>query len=244
MAGAVGGFAQSLVLCPIDVVKSKMQVMGLDPHHHYPVSGASPNNINIESAKAPLEKMPSATQVAREIIKARGIRGLYLGLLPTLYRDVIGYGFFFGSYEYLKGLTHGPVDAHTPDSEKSSPHSQTGDLLSVILAGGLAGVIYHASTHPCTLLLLLFLKILFTQPVCWIVDVVKSIVQTQPFIGDTPKYDGMIHCFQSVYKDAGLSGFSKGFAATMLRSVPASAAGWLVYELTQKIFPTNETLKE
>ena len=70
----------------------------------------------------------------------------------------------------------------------------------------------------------------------------KSIIQTQSFVGSSPKYEGMFHCFATVYKDAGWRGFTKGYAATVLRAIPASAAGFAVYELAQKVFPSNETM--
>lgn len=203
-AGAAGGFTQSLVLCPIDVVKSKLQVMGIGHGHG-----------NLEGVK-----VPSSLQVAREIVKNRGLLGLYLGLLPTLYRDVIGYGFFFTGYEGLKLWAEGPVATHAVDSGKHEHHGHGASMIAVTVSGGLAGVLYHLSTYPF--------------------DVVKSIVQTQTFVGETPKYNGMLHCFETVYREAGLKGFTKGFTPTVLRSIPASATGFLAYELVQQIFSTKQ----
>ena len=136
LSGAFGGFAQSFVLCPIDVVKSKMQVMGL--------GHGSAAHLQQDSKVG----SPSSFQVARDIVKQNGVRGLFLGLVPTLCRDVIGYGFFFWSYEGLKTITGGPVDAHIPEQKVHAHHSATSNILSVIVSGGLAGVIYHTTTHP------------------------------------------------------------------------------------------------
>lgn len=70
-------------------------------------------------------------------------------------------------------------------------------------------------------------------------DVVKSIIQTQTFVGETPKYKGMFHVFHEVYTDVGLRGFTKGITPTILRSIPASAAGFLVYELANRMLPQH-----
>lgn len=62
----IGGFAQSLILCPIDVVKCKMQIMGLGHGH--------------EAAAATHEAHPSTMSVARQVVNERGLQGLFLGI--------------------------------------------------------------------------------------------------------------------------------------------------------------------
>lgn len=69
LAGAVAGFAQSFILCPVDVIKNRMQVSGFGHGGEH-----GPGNL----------------QMAREVIATRGWRGLYLGFVPTLWRDVPG----------------------------------------------------------------------------------------------------------------------------------------------------------
>jgi solute carrier family 25 carnitine/acylcarnitine transporter 20/29 len=82
-----------------------------------------------------------------------------------------------------------------------------------------AGMIYHASTYPF--------------------DVVKSVIQTQPTNeqGKPLAYKNMVDCMKHIYAREGWKGFTKGIGPTVIRSFPASGAGFAVYELTLKLLP-------
>jgi hypothetical protein len=63
------------------------------------------------------------------VIAARGPQGLYLGYVPTLWRDVPGYALFFGSYELLKReFAKIPIfrKAHVPEPENEHKHGHGG----------------------------------------------------------------------------------------------------------------------
>lgn len=66
LAGAVGGLATWVVSAPTELVKCRAQVS----------SGER-----------------SSWSITRDIVRAEGIRGLYLGGVVTSLRDSIGYGF-------------------------------------------------------------------------------------------------------------------------------------------------------
>jgi solute carrier family 25 carnitine/acylcarnitine transporter 20/29 len=76
LAGCAGGTAQSLLACPLELAKIRMQV-------------------NEGRALGTL-------QTARMVLRESGLRGLYRGLLPTLLRDAPSYGLWFLVYEWLK----------------------------------------------------------------------------------------------------------------------------------------------
>jgi solute carrier family 25 carnitine/acylcarnitine transporter 20/29 len=106
LAGAFAGFLQSFVTCPVDVVKNRMQV----------------------------GQNTSTVQTFSQILRNRGVMGLYKGFGATLARDVPAYAAFFAAYESLKRL------GANPDDES--------DFINVVFAGGVAGMVYHTSTYP------------------------------------------------------------------------------------------------
>lgn len=199
LAGAVAGFAQAFILCPVDVIKNRMQVGGFGHG-----GAAGPGNM----------------EMVREVIATRGWRGLYLGMVPTLWRDVPGYAVFFASYEFLKRsfaalpfLRAAPGAAEGADDD---PHGAGGlSPVAVILAGGVAGMAYHTATYPF--------------------DVVKTRIQIQS--GSTPTYKSTLDCFRILYRQGGAGALFKGYVPTVLRSFPANAVGFLVYELTLRFLP-------
>lgn len=79
-AGAIAGAVQSFVICPVEVVKNKMQVGHFE----------------------------STRQAVSQIMKTRGVRGFYTGFGATLVRDVPAYGAFFATYELLKRMGADP----------------------------------------------------------------------------------------------------------------------------------------
>lgn len=81
LAGFCGGFFSSLVLCPTELIKCKLQLMH-------------------EKRMKPM----SSLTLTSSIIKEHGFMGLYRGFKPTLGREMIGYFAFFGVIEKTKEL--------------------------------------------------------------------------------------------------------------------------------------------
>lgn len=77
----------------------------------------------------------SVVEALRSIIKVEGARGLTLGLVPTLARDVPFSGLYLMFYEHLKTLTPHHMKEHQP----SAAH---------FLSGMLAGVLASLVTQP------------------------------------------------------------------------------------------------
>eukprot|EP00735_Rhodelphis_limneticus_P007754 TRINITY_DN20374_c0_g1::TRINITY_DN20374_c0_g1_i1::g.8432::m.8432 TRINITY_DN20374_c0_g1::TRINITY_DN20374_c0_g1_i1::g.8432 ORF type:complete len:364 (+),score=46.20,sp/Q86HN8/MCFY_DICDI/36.39/1e-62,Mito_carr/PF00153.22/5.6e+02,Mito_carr/PF00153.22/2.8e-19,Mito_carr/PF00153.22/1.6e-21,Mito_carr/PF00153.22/1.6e-24,Acyl-CoA_dh_1/PF00441.19/1.6e+02,Acyl-CoA_dh_1/PF00441.19/1.7,Acyl-CoA_dh_1/PF00441.19/2e+03 TRINITY_DN20374_c0_g1_i1:84-1175(+) len=219
-SGAFAGMAQSFILCPVDVVKSRMQLHGVGHGHG---GGAA------ASASASVEKITTSS-VVREVWRNHGLRGMYHGLAPTLWRDVPGYAVFFGAYESLKlaaGVHGGHGASPEPAHHNADDGTETGnaasggsDGLKVIMCGGVAGMLYHSSTYPF--------------------DVVKTMMQIQsmnPAVANPP-FTGMFSCLRFMAKEYGVSSLYKGFGPTVVRAFPANAAGFLVYEMTIKFMPS------
>lgn len=131
--GGATGLFTSIVLCPADIVKCKVQVgrslrAGLSGANTATLSGGP-------TAQAIGLPVLNASQMARHILRTQGIRGLFVGLGAQFARDVPFYATFFGTYETVvnqgKRLpVHIPVD------------------LLYLFAGGMAGVVGWAAVMP------------------------------------------------------------------------------------------------
>lgn len=65
------------------------------------------------------------------------------------------------------------------------------------------------------------------------VDVVKSKMQTDKLVGG--KFGTMRKAAAAVWHEAGLRGFFRGFAPTLLRAAPANGATFAAFELTMRV---------
>ena len=148
----------------------------------------------------------------RKIYRARGIRGLGQGMRATALRDIPGYPFYFGSYElFLDLLT------------QSGETRQDLRAPSLILAGGLAGMVSWAVTFPA--------------------DVIKSRLQADGHNGKF-KYSGIRDCVVKCYQEEGLVVFSRGIWPTVIRGFPTNAAIFSVYELVLRTLTEGGAVAE
>ncbi|KAL5553094.1 hypothetical protein UlMin_040495 [Ulmus minor] len=82
VSGASAGAIAATFMCPLDVIKTRLQVHGIPPGHK--------GSIIITSLK--------------DIIKTEGVKGLYRGLSPTLLALLPNWAVYFTVYERLKDL--------------------------------------------------------------------------------------------------------------------------------------------
>ncbi|XP_071711716.1 mitochondrial arginine transporter BAC2-like [Rutidosis leptorrhynchoides] len=112
LGGVGAGAIQSLMLSPIELIKIRLQ---LQTQH---------------TEKGPLN-------VAKNILKIEGWRGLYRGLTITALRDAPSHGFYFWTYEFVREKLH-------PGCRKSGQES----FNTMLVAGGLAGVASWVCCYP------------------------------------------------------------------------------------------------
>lgn len=146
--GGATGIFTSVVLCPSDVIKCKVQVgrsfrQGVAEKATAATAGGG---VGPAAAKEAVGlPVLNATQMTRHVLRTQGVRGLFVGLGAQFARDVPFYASFFGTYETV--VDHG----------KALPYEIPLEVL-YFMAGGMAGVVGWAVVMP--------------------IDSVKSIIQT------------------------------------------------------------------
>eukprot|EP01118_Nematostelium_gracile_P002835 TRINITY_DN1318_c0_g1_i1.p1 TRINITY_DN1318_c0_g1~~TRINITY_DN1318_c0_g1_i1.p1 ORF type:complete len:305 (-),score=62.33 TRINITY_DN1318_c0_g1_i1:147-1061(-) len=149
-------------------------------------------------AKDQLRSHPdrSFQNIIKDVYKHKGIAGFYEGGTAVVMRDTISLALFFSTYE----LTKRDLKHHLPQSYGS-------DVISVLCAGGLAGVAHKVSCYPF--------------------DLIKATMMVQ---------EGQVSyqkALNDLVKQIGWKGIFKGWARSVSwRVMPSSAIGLLVYELT------------
>ena len=210
LAGAAAGLASWAVSTPTELIKCRAQ-LGTPSHRSW--------------------------DVARQVWRAEGLRGLYLGGGVTALRDSLGYGFYFWTYSLLtRGWVSSPslspasqgasddggVGGSTSGSTSSGdgPRSDGNRLLAeapkVLLAGGLSGIATWASIYP--------------------LDVIKTRVQAQiagsgTRSGAEEKRIGAWAMSRRILRDEGLGALFRGLGVCSLRAFVVNAVQWGVYEL-------------
>ncbi|KAF8040275.1 hypothetical protein BT93_B2495 [Corymbia citriodora subsp. variegata] len=87
-AGAAAGAIAATFVCPLDVIKTRLQVHGVPSGHKGSIIITSLQNI----------------------IRQEGMKGLYRGLSPTILALLPNWAVYFTVYERLKGLVHSHDD--------------------------------------------------------------------------------------------------------------------------------------
>ncbi|CAG8473345.1 2337_t:CDS:2 [Acaulospora colombiana] len=256
IAGAVAGCVSSIVTCPLDVVKTRLQNQG---------------KVSADR-RVPLYNGTGGT--LKRIWTEEGIRGLYRGLGPTLYGYLPTWAIYFSAYDYFKstlaertGQTAGhqwvvhifaAMGAGASSTIVTNPlwviktrfmvfvNNQYSNPFS--LGPSLMGVSHVAVQFPLYEKMKAWLKppdkdhlsnisILFASSVSKMAasiatyphEVVRTRLQNQtrkPF-----KYQGVLHAVKVIEQEEGWLAFYKGMSTNLLRTVPASALTILTYEI-------------
>ena len=128
IAGATAGGIQSLICCPMELVKSRLQVQeGVVGKSHSP----APGNRTTMGYTGPWDAV-------RKIHGSEGLRGLSRGMTITLCREIPAFGLYFGTFDLLcRWLARDWGSIH--------------DLPAfwLCMAGGMSGVASWIITYPC-----------------------------------------------------------------------------------------------
>jgi len=130
-AGASAGSVITIIPCPFELTKLSAQVSVLMADR----GGSSVSDPRTRVAASYQNK--GTFKTAKNIIKHRGIGGLYSGFNLHLLRDTLGTGLYFMTYESSKQL----LATYRGDASPTSP-------LPVVAAGGLCGIVSWALIYP------------------------------------------------------------------------------------------------
>lgn len=85
IAATAAGVAQVWVVCPMELVKIKLQ-------------------MQTEAKRTRASQYRGSIDCVRKIYKTTGVKGIFQGMFPLVLRDVPGFVVYFGSYEILLDL--------------------------------------------------------------------------------------------------------------------------------------------
>lgn len=203
VSGSISGGLSSLIVQPLDVIKTRLQVgvpcmtLAMGPASQEPVrlTGAPIRSYSSISLAAPV----TVRSTVEEIIRHRGFLGLWSGTSATLARTVPGVGVYFC---ILSEIKHKIMSQRPPRSARD-PLGLT--PMESIVAGAsarsLAGLIFN----PLSLL--------------------KARLESGLW-----GYSGIHGGLTSMYRTEGVAGFYRGMGATMMRDAPYAGAFVMAYE--------------
>ncbi|KAH8194019.1 hypothetical protein TruAng_011811 [Truncatella angustata] len=128
-AGATAGSGITFIACPFELTKISAQVS---------VLMASQKNADPKCQEVAMSYHNKGTiMTLRNLVKHRGLSGMYTGLNLHLMRDTLGTGIYFATYESSKQLltTFSGKDAHK-------------NPIAVLVAGALCGIVSWALIYP------------------------------------------------------------------------------------------------
>ncbi|KAJ2593377.1 Mitochondrial carrier protein ymc2 [Coemansia sp. RSA 1722] len=183
ISGATAGVANSIVSGPVEHIRVRLQVQ--------------------TSGSAAQYKGPG--DCIGQIYRNFGWKGIYKGQIPTVIRELNGYGMYFLAYEAL-------VQRTMARTGKSRSELSSG---LVCLFGAAAGFAMWLTSYP--------------------IDVIKSKMQTDGFAGSARKYSGTVDCAKQVMAQEGFKGFFRGITPCLLRAAPANAATFIGFEMAMRL---------
>ena len=124
LAGMMAGAAQMVIIIPIELAKTRLQIQGQG-----------------QRLKKDRKVYTGPLDCLKKIYKMEGIRGCYRGTLAGILRDIPGFGVYFGTYF---ALTH----AFLP---KGKTINDIGPF-ELMLAGGLTGMISWTYSYPADMI--------------------------------------------------------------------------------------------
>ncbi|XP_016366989.1 mitochondrial glutamate carrier 1-like isoform X3 [Sinocyclocheilus rhinocerous] len=210
LAGCGAGTCQVVVTTPMEMLKIQLQDAGRLAAQRTVAASASatgptPSLVASRAAQpgtnAPPQ--PSATRITLELLKTRGLRGLYKGAGATLMRDVPFSMIYFPLFANLNAVGR-TEDRHSNPQERAP-------FLQSFVAGCAAGSVAAVAVTP--------------------LDVIKTRLQTLQKGEGEDSYRGIIDCTQRILKREGPAAFLKGATCRALVIAPLFGIAQGVYFL-------------
>ena len=123
ISGMIAGMAQSFFICPMDLIKIRVQHQGIGER----TESRSLKSIMFSDHSCNNKPLRGPIIVVKNTYRTGGLTGYYRGILPTFLGNGIGGGIYFSAYGNIKLQLHRRVFTES-------------ELLPSFIAGGLAGV--------------------------------------------------------------------------------------------------------
>ncbi|XP_068578995.1 mitochondrial glutamate carrier 1 isoform X2 [Cebidichthys violaceus] len=208
LAGCGAGTCQVVVTTPMEMLKIQLQDAGRLAAQRpvsTPAQAAAPGLAQPLVAPQPARPSPaprpSATSITVELLKTRGVAGLYRGAGATLVRDVPFSMIYFPLFANLNALGREKVG----DVQARAPFWQS------FMAGCGAGSVAAVAVTP--------------------LDVIKTRLQTLQKGDGEDTYKGIVDCTRRIMTREGPSAFLKGAACRALVIAPLFGIAQGVYFL-------------
>ncbi|KAM7002902.1 LOW QUALITY PROTEIN: mitochondrial glutamate carrier 1 [Tautogolabrus adspersus] len=211
LAGCGAGTCQVVVTTPMEMLKIQLQDAGrlaAQRPVQTPAQAAAPGPAPSLVAPPPARRSPpprsSATSITVELLKTRGLAGLYRGAGATLMRDVPFSMIYFPLFANLNALGRESVPGRG-DVHARAPFWQS------FLAGCSAGSVAAVAVTP--------------------LDVIKTRLQTLQKGEGEDTYRGIVDCTRRIMAREGPSAFLKGATCRALVIAPLFGIAQGVYFL-------------
>ncbi|KAF8989848.1 mitochondrial carrier domain-containing protein [Cyathus striatus] len=228
LAGAGCGIVSSIVTTPTELIKIRQQAL-LTP--------------------------TSAPQVALQIFREQGMRGLYRGITATALRD-IGYGAYFAGvrtclfiFSFACRILSNTVVCLLPDNHLSWP--------VMLLAGGVAGIAGWVVTFPFDVVKTRIQGTEYSRPHAPLPAAPMHISSSTPLLGTAASTDtvpvrggadpissaSQLNPYRTTwstivnsYRAEGLGVFFRGLAPTLIRAIPVNMVTFTTFETIVRAF--------
>ncbi|XP_030587153.1 mitochondrial glutamate carrier 1 [Archocentrus centrarchus] len=213
LAGCGAGTCQVVVTTPMEMLKIQLQDAGrlaaqrpmAAPAEAAAAPGPAPSLVPPSSqAHSTPPQRPSATGITLNLLKTRGVAGLYKGAGATLMRDVPFSMIYFPLFANLNALGRESAGGQA-DVQAQAPFWQS------FLAGCSAGSVAAVAVTP--------------------LDVIKTRLQTLQKGAGEDTYRGILDCTRRIMRREGPSAFLKGATCRALVIAPLFGIAQGVYFL-------------
>lgn len=183
-AGILAGGGVTLFACPFEFTKIYAQIAKLVHNKSMKEHPRPAGDLQISTAST-----------VKTIVRHQGVRGLYSGFQYHFLRDSLSSGIYYSIYESLKWTMNSLINR---DPKKTSQ-------VSILLAGGLAGVVCWTCIFPIDTVKSLIQK-----------DAVTNILRKEQGLQPLPKKDrGLRNIAASSYRGLGIS-VTRSFIVNMV----------------------------
>lgn len=218
-AGAVAGGVQTLIACPMELVKLRLQMQRHPTRFLATYAGglgqtaASPHPRVAMATHGVGEAVPhnrvydGPWHAVRQTYREAGLAGVNKGIAVTLARDLPAFGLYFAVFDF--------ACQRIMRSRGLGDVNELGSAM-IGLSGGVAGALSWLLVYP--------------------IDVVKSRIQVDGMVG-TRRYRGMLDCFAKSYREEGsVRVFFNGLTVCMVRGFIMEATVFVTVALVLRMW--------